>query len=66
MREKVPDADRRLELLAPLGFGRANVVVAAPQAWIDVRTMADLEDVASAYIAQGAASGCGWRRNTSI
>jgi ATP phosphoribosyltransferase len=52
VREKVPDADRRLELLAPLGFGRANVVVAAPQAWIDVRTMADLEDVASAFRAR--------------
>ena len=52
VREKVTDADRRLELLAPLGFGRANVVVAAPQAWIDVRTMADLEDVASAFRAR--------------
>ena len=52
MREKVPDADARLELLAPLGFGRADVVVAAPQAWIDVRTMADLEDVAAAYRAR--------------
>ena len=52
VREKVPDADARLELLSPLGFGHANVVVAAPQAWIDVRTMADLEDVASAYRAR--------------
>jgi ATP phosphoribosyltransferase len=52
VREKVVDVDARLELLAPLGFGRANVVVAAPQAWIDVRTMADLEDVASAYRAK--------------
>ena len=52
VREKVPDADARLELLAPLGFGRADVVVAAPQAWIDVRSMADLEDVAAAYRAR--------------
>ncbi len=52
VRERVPDADARLELLAPLGFGRANVVVAAPQAWIDVRSMADLEDVTSAYRAR--------------
>jgi ATP phosphoribosyltransferase len=52
VREKVADADQRLELLAPLGFGRANVVVAVPQAWIDVRAMADLEDVASAYRAR--------------
>ena len=52
VREKVPDANARLELLAPLGFGRADVVVAAPQAWIDVRSMADLEDVAAAYRAR--------------
>ena len=52
VRENVADADQRLALLAPLGFGRANVVVAAPQAWIDVRTMADLEDVAANYRAR--------------
>jgi ATP phosphoribosyltransferase len=52
VRENVADADQRLALLAPLGFGRANVVVAAPQAWIDVRTMADLEDVAATYRAR--------------
>jgi len=49
IRESIADADSRLELLATLGFGHANVVVAVPQAWIDVRTMADLEDVASAF-----------------
>jgi ATP phosphoribosyltransferase len=49
VREQVADADKRLLLLAPLGFGRANVVVAAPQAWIDVRNMADLEDVAASF-----------------
>jgi ATP phosphoribosyltransferase len=52
IRETLPDADERLELLTPLGFGHANVVVAVPQAWIDVRAMADLEDVASAYRAK--------------
>ena len=52
VREHVADADARLVLLTPLGFGRANVVVAAPQAWIDVRTMADLEDVAAHYRAR--------------
>ena len=49
VREKIPEVDAKLELLSPLGFGHANVVVAAPRAWIDVRSMADLEDVASAY-----------------
>ena len=41
----------RIGLLTPLGFGHANVVVAVPQAWIDVRSMADLEDVASTFAA---------------
>ena len=49
VRETVDGADRKLELLTPLGFGQANVVVAVPRAWIDVRTMADLEDVAAAF-----------------
>ena len=52
VRETVADADARMELLTPLGFGQANVVVAVPQAWIDVRTMADLEDVAAAFRAK--------------
>ncbi len=36
-------------LVEGLGFGFANVVVAVPQAWIDVRTMADVDDVATAF-----------------
>ncbi|HEX2136443.1 MAG TPA: ATP phosphoribosyltransferase, partial [Microvirga sp.] len=47
IREQIADADRVVELLTPLGFGHANVVVAVPQAWIDVRTMADLDEVAA-------------------
>src|SRR5262249_26300159 len=35
-----------------LGFGHADVVVAVPRAWIDVKTMADLEDVAAAFRAR--------------
>src|SRR6516164_8836205 len=37
-----------VDLLA-LGFGHANVAVAVPQAWIDVHSMADLDDVAIAF-----------------
>jgi ATP phosphoribosyltransferase len=47
VREQIADTDRAVELLTPLGFGHANVVVAVPQAWIDVRTMADLDEVAA-------------------
>ncbi|MCG6122227.1 MAG: ATP phosphoribosyltransferase [Microvirga sp.] len=46
VREQIGDADSCVEMLTPLGFGFANVVVAAPQAWIDVRNMADLDEVA--------------------
>ncbi|MFN3351134.1 ATP phosphoribosyltransferase [Pseudorhodoplanes sp.] len=49
VREMMPDADARVILLDGLGFGHANVVVAVPQAWIDVRSMADLDDVATAF-----------------
>jgi ATP phosphoribosyltransferase len=47
VREQVADADAAVAMLTPLGFGQANVVVAVPQAWIDVASMADLDDVAS-------------------
>jgi ATP phosphoribosyltransferase len=47
VREQIADADSVVEMLTPLGFGHANVVVAVPQAWIDVRTMADLDEVAA-------------------
>ena len=49
VREMIPDADKRVVLIEGLGFGFANVVVAVPQAWIDVRTMADIDDVATAF-----------------
>jgi len=49
IREQIADADARVVLIEGLGFGFANVVVAVPQAWIDVRTMADIDDVATAF-----------------
>lgn len=49
LREMIPDTERRVVLIEGLGFGFANVAVAVPQAWIDVRTMADLDDVATAF-----------------
>jgi ATP phosphoribosyltransferase len=49
VREMIPRADAKVVLIEGLGFGQANVVVAVPQAWIDVRTMADLDDVATAF-----------------
>jgi ATP phosphoribosyltransferase len=49
VREMIPDADRKVVLVEGLGFGFANVIVAVPQAWIDVRTMADVDDVGTSF-----------------
>ncbi len=49
IREAAPTLDRRVSLVKPLGLGCASVVVAVPQAWIDVSTMADLDDVCAAF-----------------
>jgi ATP phosphoribosyltransferase len=47
--ESLSDPDSKVEMLAPLGFGYANVVVAVPEAWIDVHDMADIEEVAADF-----------------
>lgn len=47
--ESIENWRERVELVAPLGFGFADVVVAVPEAWIDVETMADLDDVAADF-----------------
>ena len=52
IREAIPDADHKVTLLAPLGFGQANVVVAVPKGWIDASTMEDLEEIAADYHAR--------------
>ncbi len=49
VRELIPDANRKVVLIERLGFGFATVVVAVPQAWIDVRTMADVDDVGTSF-----------------
>ena len=49
VRESAGDWDRRLSIAARLGFGHADVVVAVPDIWLDVDTMADLDDVAADF-----------------
>jgi len=49
VRETLGDWQDRLEIAARLGFGRADVVVAVPEVWLDVDTMADLDDVAADF-----------------
>ena len=47
--DTISDWAQRVDLAVPLGFGFADVVVAVPEAWIDVTTMADLDDVAAEF-----------------
>ena len=50
--ETIADAGSRVEVVTRLGFGETTVVVAVPEAWIDVATMDDLDDVAHAFRAR--------------
>ena len=52
VREGLAEADKRVEICARLGFGRADVVVAVPEIWLDVDSMADLGDVAADFRAR--------------
>jgi len=49
VRESIADAESRVAFLQPLGFGFADVIVAVPEFWIDVVTMADLEEAAAVF-----------------
>lgn len=49
VRETLADWEARVAIEARLGFGAADVVVAVPDVWLDVETMADLDDVAADF-----------------
>ena len=49
VREGLARADERVEISARLGFGNADVVVAVPDIWKVVDSMADLGDVAADF-----------------
>jgi ATP phosphoribosyltransferase len=49
VRESAANWETRMSIAARLGFGRADVVVAVPDHWHDVETMADLDDVAAHF-----------------
>ena len=46
IRENISDSATRIRFVQKLGFGFADVVVAVPGCWIDVATVADLEEIA--------------------
>jgi len=52
IREHIPDWQRRVVLAAKLGFAQADLIVAVPAFWVDVETMADLDEVAEAFRAR--------------
>ncbi|MCB1382602.1 MAG: ATP phosphoribosyltransferase [Notoacmeibacter sp.] len=49
VRESLPAWNEKVEISARLGFGHADVIVAVPEVWFDVETMADLNDVAADF-----------------
>ena len=52
MRERAAVFDEQVALLQPLGFGRADLVVAVPDGWLDVDTVEDLSEVAAEFRAR--------------
>lgn len=52
IREHIPGWQERIVLAARLGFGKADLIVAVPAFWVDVETMADLDEVAEAFRAR--------------
>lgn len=52
VREKLTDWRQQVSEVAALGFGRADLVIAVPAAWIDVETLDDLDAAAAAFRAR--------------
>ena len=49
IREKLANWDMRVEPLAELGFGHADLIIAVPGCWVDVDTLDDLDAAAAAF-----------------
>lgn len=52
VQEKLPLWEQQVDPLAPLGFGFAELVIAVPQAWVDVEGLDDLDAVAAQFRAR--------------
>ena len=46
LKESGINVQNKINVAKKLNFGRANLVVAIPDPWIDVQTIADLEEIA--------------------
>ena len=49
VRERLADWPREVAVLAPMGFGHADLVLAVPACWADVETLDDLDAAAAAF-----------------
>ncbi|AWB47217.1 ATP phosphoribosyltransferase [Gemmobacter aquarius] len=52
VREKLADWAEIVAEVAPLGFGHADLIIAVPNAWVDVDTLDDLDSAAAAFRAE--------------
>ncbi|NIZ09458.1 ATP phosphoribosyltransferase [Pseudooceanicola sp. HF7] len=52
VREKLGQWEQRVEELAELGFGHADLILAVPAFWVDVESLDDLDAAAAAFRAR--------------
>ena len=45
LKESLPGIQKNIQVFSRLNFGFADLIVAVPNAWIDVQTIADLEEI---------------------
>jgi ATP phosphoribosyltransferase len=45
LKESLPGIQKNIQVFSRLNFGFADLIVAVPDAWIDVQTIADLEEI---------------------
>ncbi|AHM02806.1 ATP phosphoribosyltransferase [Roseibacterium elongatum DSM 19469] len=49
VQERIPAWDQAVEVVAQLGFGHADLIVAVPNCWVDVSTLDDLDAAAAQF-----------------
>ena len=52
IREKLPTWSDKVEAVAEMGFGHADLIIAVPAIWVDVDTLDDLDAAAAAFRAR--------------
>ena len=52
VQEKLVQWDQKVEPLAELGFGHADLIIGVPACWVDVDTLDDLDGAAAAFRAR--------------